>query len=573
MLTPAESEALLLSLRVSAVAVLCALPFALAAALLLARHNFFGRSLVEGVLHLPLALPPVVVGYLLLVMLGPREPLGAWLEAHLHIRFAFSWTGAALASALITFPFQYRAIRLGVQAQDAGLAEAAATLGAVRPLCKPHLSARAARNHRWRDHGVCRQPWRIRRDHHLRFQHSWRDAYAAACDLQRLAAAGRRKRSDAARRALRRIGARRRGARRSRRPPPACVAYPMSLQVTLRHRLGAFRLQAKFEVERPGITALFGPSGAGKTTIIDAIAGLLRPDEGRIIIDGETVLDTAARIFVPARLRRTGYVFQDARLFPHLSVEANLRFGWRRADRRATQTEFDEILDLLGLEAMLARKPAKLSGGEKSRVALGRALLAAPRLLLLDEPLAALDEARKAEILPYLERLRDRARLPMIYVTHSVDEVSRLADAIIVLDRGTVAAQGSVFDLLSDPDLGALVPAHGAVFPACVAEHRSDGLTALAFDGGTLLVPRVSPPVGAPIRVRLRADDVMLALAAPQAISANNVLPAQVIAIHAAGDANADIRLLCGGVRLVARITRASQTRLGLAPGAHVSRS
>jgi molybdate transport system ATP-binding protein len=344
----------------------------------------------------------------------------------------------------------------------------------------------------------------------------------------------------------------------------------VSLEVSLRHRLGAFRLDTRFEVERPGITALFGPSGAGKTTIVNAIAGLLQPDEGRIIIDGETVLDTVARIFVPARLRLTGYVFQDARLFPHLSVEANLRFGWRRAGKRATQTEFEEILDLVGLEPLLARKPAKLSGGEKSRVALGRALLAAPRLLLLDEPLAALDAARKAEILPYLERLRDRARLPMIYVTHSVDEVSRLADAMIVLDRGSVAAQGSVFDLLSDPELGALVPVHGAVFPARVAEHRSDGLTALAFDGGTLFVPRLSRPVGAPMRVRLRADDVMLALAEPQAISANNILPAEVLAIHAAGDTNAEVRLLCGNVRFVARVTRASLARLCLTPGTRV---
>jgi len=343
----------------------------------------------------------------------------------------------------------------------------------------------------------------------------------------------------------------------------------MNLEVALRHRFGAFGLDAKFRVERPGITALFGPSGAGKTTVVNAIAGLLRPDEGRIVIDGETLLDTAARIFVPARLRRAGYVFQDARLFPHLSVEGNLRFGWLRTGRRATQTEFDEILDLLGLETLLGRKPARLSGGEKSRVALGRALLASPRLLLLDEPLAALDAARKAEILPWFERLRDRARLPMIYVTHSADEVSRLADAIIVLEAGRLAAQGSVFDILSDPELGALVPADGAVFPARIVEQRADRLTALGFDGGTLLVPRISRPAGTPIRVRMRADDVMLALAAPEAISANNVLPAEVVAIRTR-DANADIRLICGNVRFVSRITQSSLARLALVPGMQV---
>jgi molybdate transport system ATP-binding protein len=344
----------------------------------------------------------------------------------------------------------------------------------------------------------------------------------------------------------------------------------MSLDVALRHNLGTFRLDARFRVEQPGVTALFGPSGAGKTTIIDAIAGLLRPEEGRIVVDGKTLLDTAEGLFVPPRLRRTGYVFQDARLFPHLSVEGNLRFGWRRAQKRATRAELDEILDLLGLDTLLHRKPAKLSGGEKSRVALGRALLANPRMLLLDEPLAALDSARKAEILPYLERLRDRARLPMIYVTHSVDEVSRLADAMIVLDAGRVAAQGNIFDLLSDPKLGALVPAHGAVFPARLAEQRADGLTALSFDGGSLLVPRVPLSPGTPMRVRLRADDVMLALEAPRAISANNVLPVEVRGIHMADDASADVQLVCGGISFVSRITRASLDRLGLDRGRRI---
>lgn len=344
----------------------------------------------------------------------------------------------------------------------------------------------------------------------------------------------------------------------------------MSLEVLLRHRQGAFGLNVEFRVQANGVTALFGPSGAGKTTIVNAIAGLLRPQEGRIVLDGATLLDTAARIFVPPRLRHTGYVFQDARLFPHLSVEQNLRFGWRRTGKKAGQAEFDEILNLLGLEALLERRPARLSGGEKSRVALGRALLASPRLLLLDEPLASLDAARKAEILPWLERLHDHARLPIVYVTHSVDEVSRLADEMIVLDRGRVAAQGSMFDLLSDPELGPLVPAHGAVFSARIVEQRSDGLTALAFDGGTLLVPRLTLPQGARLRVRVRADEVMLALAPPEAISANNILPSAVIGIHAAGDANADVRLLCGKVKLVSRVTRASLARLSLEPGKRV---
>ncbi|MGH6876604.1 MAG: molybdenum ABC transporter ATP-binding protein [Rhizomicrobium sp.] len=341
----------------------------------------------------------------------------------------------------------------------------------------------------------------------------------------------------------------------------------MTIACALRHRLGGFTLDASFDVQGHGVTALFGASGAGKTTIVNALAGLLRPDEGRIIIDSDVVVDTSRKVFVPARLRRTGYVFQDARLFPHLNVENNLRFGWRRVAQRIRPVEFDEIVDLLGLAPLLARKPGRLSGGEKSRVALGRALLASPRLLLLDEPLAALDATRKAEIFPYLERLRDQARLPMLYVTHSTDELSRLADDMIVLRDGRVAAQGSVFDLVSDPELGALVPAHGAVFPARITEHREDGLTTLAFDGGKLFVPRIARPPGTALRVRLRADEVMLARKAPEEISANNVLPAEVISVHAGHADHVDIRLRCGKVRLVSRITRSSVVRLGITAG------
>ena len=342
----------------------------------------------------------------------------------------------------------------------------------------------------------------------------------------------------------------------------------MSIEIALRHRLGGFLIDVSFSLERPGVTALFGPSGAGKTTIVHAVAGLLRPQQARIVVDGETVVETETEIFVPAQRRNIGCVFQDARLFPHLSVEGNLRFGWRRTRKRVGT--FDEIVELLGLAPLLGRKPSRLSGGEKSRIALGRALLAAPRLLLLDEPLAALDARRKSEILPYLMRLRDFAQLPMIYVTHATEEVSRLAEEVIVLDRGRIAAAGSVFDLFSDPDLGALVPAHGAVFSATVREHRKDGLTQLAFDGGVLLVPALSRPCGFRLRVRLRADDVMIARQLPQAISANNLLPAQVTSIHSDSSSYADVRLRCGGVNILSRITRASLSRLALSPGERV---
>lgn len=341
----------------------------------------------------------------------------------------------------------------------------------------------------------------------------------------------------------------------------------MTIEVSIRHRFGRFALDSAFRIERRGVTALFGPSGSGKTTIINAVAGLLRPEHGCIAIDGEVLLDTNAQIFVPARLRRTGYVFQDSRLFPHLTVERNLLFGACRSPKDAALPALSDIVDLLGLAPLLERKPATLSGGEKSRVALGRALLFGPRILLLDEPLAALDDKRKSEIIPYLERLRDSVQLPMIYVTHSIEEVSRLAENLILLRDGKIAASGSVFDLLSDPALGAVMPAKGAVFPATVLEHRTDGLTALAFDGGVILVPQLARPPGAGLRVRIAADDVIIARARPDAISANNVLPVQVETGYPESATHVDVGLRCGGTKFMARITRASWERLALREG------
>jgi molybdate transport system ATP-binding protein len=341
----------------------------------------------------------------------------------------------------------------------------------------------------------------------------------------------------------------------------------MKIEASLTHRFPHFSIDVAFRIEQRGITALFGPSGSGKTTIVNALAGLLQPEHGRIVVDGETLLDTEARIFVPARRRRMGYVFQDARLFPHLSVEGNLLFGARRAEKGATLPQFRQIVDLLGLAPLLRRKPAKLSGGEKSRVALGRALLAGPRILLLDEPLAAMDARRKLEILPYLERLRDFSGPPMIYVTHSTDEVARLADELIVLQNGRIATQGSVFEQLSYPELDPLLSAQGAVFPATIAEHRADGLTALSFDGGVLLIPQLNRPLQSTLRVRIGANDVIIARGRPQEISANNVLPAQVVGASAKSGPHTDVRLRCGGVNLVARITLASFNRLCLREG------
>ncbi len=345
----------------------------------------------------------------------------------------------------------------------------------------------------------------------------------------------------------------------------------MNVEVAFRHDYAKFRLDIAFCAQGHGVTALFGPSGAGKTTILNAVAGLLRPDEGRISIDGRVVFDRAAGIWLPPGQRRIGYVFQDGRLFPHMSVVANLRFGWRRAPKRVPESEVARVIEMLRLTALLDRKPANLSGGEKGRVALGRALLANPDVLLLDEPLAALDAERRNEIIPYLERLRDERRVPMIYVSHSLDEISRLANDIVVLKDGKVAAAGSVFDVLTDlrlPDFAGGSP-YGAVLETRIARH-AEGLTVLAFPGGELIVPRLAQAVGTRLRTHVRAEDIMLAREAPRLISANNVLPVTISAIRMTSSSHVDVRLLCGPSAFVARITRSSCDRLSLTEGMDV---
>ena len=344
----------------------------------------------------------------------------------------------------------------------------------------------------------------------------------------------------------------------------------MTLAVEVRHRLGAFTLEATFE-SGGGLTALFGHSGSGKTTLVNLIAGLARPDAGRIAIDGRTLVDTATRTFVPAHRRRIGYVFQDARLFPHLTVRQNLAYGRFFVPRAQRWADLPRIVEMLGIGPLLDRRPARLSGGEKSRVAIGRALAASPRLLLMDEPLASLDDARKAEILPYVERLRDEAGIPVVYVSHSIAEVARLATDAVVLAGGRVVASGPAATVLARLDraspeerdeTAALVDA------ALEGEEPAFALSLLRSAGGVWRVPRIDAPAGTRLRARIRARDVMLALDRPARISALNVLPAVVHAIDvAAGDADALVELDAGGDRLLARVTRQSVAALGLAPG------
>jgi molybdate transport system ATP-binding protein len=341
----------------------------------------------------------------------------------------------------------------------------------------------------------------------------------------------------------------------------------MTLAVEVRHRLCDFTLDAAFS-SAGRLTALFGPSGSGKTSLVNLIAGLARPESGRIEVDGRVLLDTAARAFVPAHRRRIGYVFQDARLFPHLTVAQNLRYGrffTPAADRYADP---GRVVELLGIGHLLDRRPRLLSGGEKQRVAIGRALIASPRLMLMDEPLASLDDARKAEILPYIERLRDETGIPIVYVSHSVAEVARLATDVVALAAGRVAASGPAADVLARLDLvpesrgeaGALVELE------LVADDTRFGLSVLRSAAGDWRLPRLDAPPGTRVRARVRARDVMLATERPAGISALNVLAGTVGEITEDG-AEALVELDCGGDRLYARITRQSVETLDLRPG------
>jgi len=332
---------------------------------------------------------------------------------------------------------------------------------------------------------------------------------------------------------------------------------------------GDFSLEVAFSAPSPGVTALFGRSGAGKSTLVSLLSGLATPARGRIVLEGTVLLDTASGINVTAEDRAVGCVFQDARLFPHLDVRHNLEYGLRRIRGREAPIGFDLIVDLLGLAALLARRIRELSGGERQRVALGRALLAQPRLLLLDEPLASIDAERRDEVLPYFERLRDELRVPIVYVSHDFDEVLRLADHLVLLDRGRMIASGSVREMCLSEELHAIVGAGvaGTVLEGTVERIDSGARLATIRCGELALrIALTQLEIDSRVRLYVPADDVLIALEAPRQVSARNVLPVEITRLEVL-NGSVLIHLAAAGTSLLARITHSAVRELDLAPG------
>lgn len=345
------------------------------------------------------------------------------------------------------------------------------------------------------------------------------------------------------------------------------------LEVKVTGSQGTFTLDAELRAER-GNTMLFGRSGSGKTTLVDMLAGLRRPASGRIRLGDQVVYDSAAGIDTPPERRAVGYVFQDARLFPHLDVRGNLSYGLKRARRRAQGYGLDEIVDLLELGSLLARRPRSLSGGEAQRVSIGRALLRQPEALLLDEPLSSLDVTSRAQLVPFIARIGATFGKPVVMVSHSIEEVVRLGDQVALMSAGRVVETGPVGDIMSRIDLGPLTGRHeaGAVIDAVVEGHDAAfGLSRLRFGRDNLFhVPAVDLDVGDPIRVRIRSRDVALSLSPPLDSSFLNVLAGRVRAISPeTTGSQVDVQLDVG-VLMVARITKKSCDAMNLKPGKEV---
>ena len=345
------------------------------------------------------------------------------------------------------------------------------------------------------------------------------------------------------------------------------------LRVAAFKKRDGFTLQAEFAAPTPGIVALFGRSGCGKTTLVNIISGLLAADEARIELDDVILANTQAGFSVPVERRRIGYVFQDARLFPHFTVLGNLRYGSKRSRLPHQPIAFDEVVTLLGLSALLDRRPHQLSGGERQRVGLGRALLSQPQLLLLDEPLASLDTARREEVLPYLQALRDRLSMPMVYVSHQFEEVLQLATHVVLMEAGRVVAQGTLSEISLRPELRAIVgpDSVGSVLDGVVTKtDPARTMADLQLGNSSLQVSLRNVAVGSRVRVQLLARDIILATEKPHGLSVRNTLQGVVSGMSPDEDDAVLVEVDIVGATVLARITGEAAVALSLRPGSAV---
>ncbi|MBG3089616.1 molybdenum ABC transporter ATP-binding protein ModC [Proteus terrae] len=337
------------------------------------------------------------------------------------------------------------------------------------------------------------------------------------------------------------------------------------LEMNFKQTLGSLHLEVNTELSTESITAVFGLSGAGKTSLINVIGGLTKPDSGRIVLNNHTLVDTEKKIYLPPEKRKVGYVFQDARLFPHYTVKGNLLYGMSPT----MKVQFDRIIHLLGIEHLLPRFPITLSGGEKQRVAIGRALLTAPDIMLMDEPLASLDLPRKRELLPYLEKLSQDVQIPILYVSHSLDEIIRLADNVIVMDAGKIKATGKLEDVWASSALRPWLQKEtlSSIANVMVVEHHSHyDMTATAFGNQVLWLPQIEAKIGRDVRVRIDASDVSLTTTRPSNSSIRNILHMKVVETIK-NDGQVDVKLVNDGNYLWARITPWAKDELNIQEG------
>lgn len=340
----------------------------------------------------------------------------------------------------------------------------------------------------------------------------------------------------------------------------------MKLELQLRRRLAAFELHVDVTCATP-VTAVYGPSGAGKTSLLQMIAGLLRPDSGHIRLDGQVLYDASAGICVSPEVRRLGFVFQNDLLFPHLSVEDNLRFGYRRLKPAQRRFELEQIVALLEIGPLLRRWPRHLSGGERQRIALGRALLSSPRMLLMDEPLASLDQGLKSRIIPYLRHIRSDLGIPILYVSHSVAEILELTRQVLILQQGSVVAHGDIFDVARDPGVLPLLDAYG--FENVLPVEILDGAAGLARCAGqSLRIPACERPAGTRLFIGIRADDIILANRMPVGLSVRNALQGRVTGLSDLGATH--LVTIDVGHDLIAKVTPEAVAELDLEPGIDV---